>query len=523
MIGLKTIAAIVVTAALVAAAAARGVLGADHLVHLSQTACFVIGLVASLALGLVAAAWRPEVASASAVAIEDREPVLVATAKARELPGSVQRLLLLAGFACLALVALGNHAVARLVGLPKAWSEPSPSQYCMPKPPVEKAAPVAAPPEVEQPGCALVRRAYKLGYAKSLGACAPKTAAVALDEPVTHEPEVCRRRQLDEPYLHYAWRRVSGAASATTSVDPFSAASHRADEIGTHVGYLDDLLADIRHAITGTPHAAHHIWVNLPDPHPSRWREHFTGEPRCSTRFANLPLWPEHADASHLFEHVLGQLLFATRFGSTASCNDYTIHWSAPLDACTRLAADPAAFLAGDGAASIHAVLDRRRRAIAVRDLAGALGKQAAAPPAQAQTIASLACFIIDPAAPPHPVAAGRLVTVEGEQLSLREIRVPALRTAGDGPIDVYLSLAALLGGADTSIVEKAAPLAPEEVLPDDFPLTRLDPLLDADPFRGARWPLDHPELVSVYPFEHHLHAFIDTFRRRYLSQRGRL
>jgi hypothetical protein len=56
-----------------------------------------------------------------------------------------------------------------------------------------------------------------------------------------------------------------------------------------------------------------------------------------------------------------------------------------------------------------------------------------------------------------------------------------------------------------------------------DFVLTRLDQLIDADPFTGTRWPLQRPDLVDVFPFEHHLHGFVETFRRRYLPQRGRL
>ena len=71
--------------------------------------------------------------------------------------------------------------------------------------------------------------------------------------------------------------------------------------------------------------------------------------------------------------------------------------------------------------------------------------------------------------------------------------------------------------------VRPAGPPESIDLAGDDFLLARLDPLIDADPFRGARAPLGRPELIDVYPFEHHLHGFIDGFRRRYLSQRGRL
>src|SRR6185503_24157 len=144
-----------------------------------------------------------------------------------ELPALVQRLLLMAGFAGVVLGALGNHAAARIAQLPEEMSAPSPSEYCMPEPaPAPAAEPVAPPPPVEQPGCALVKRAFQLGYTKTLGDCAPKQGAPVAVSPVTRR-EVCTRRQLDEPLLHYGFRRVAGAFSAATSVDPLEATQHR--------------------------------------------------------------------------------------------------------------------------------------------------------------------------------------------------------------------------------------------------------------------------------------------------------
>jgi len=87
----------------------------------------------------------------------------------------------------------------------------------------------------------------------------------------------------------------------------------------------------------------------------------------------------------------------------------------------------------------------------------------------------------------------------------------------------VYAALAALLGGRDGGVDAPARAAEPVEPGGDDFLLARVDPLIDGDPFRGVRAPLRRPELVEIYPFEHHLHAFIDGFRRRYLAQRGRL
>jgi hypothetical protein len=533
LIGIKSVAAIVIAAVLIALGASRHALAPATLRHLSPGACFLIGLVASLVVGLLGVGWRFGVRSRGGLALVRGRPVIiehVAEGLApRELPGIVQRVLLLAGFAAVAIAGLGNRAAARIVQLPDELAAPAPSEYCMPEPAAPApAAPAPAPPpeQTEQPGCALVMRAYKLGYAKSLGSCAPKQAVAPVAAAPVAKREVCTRRQLDEPFLHYGYRRVAGATGAAASVNPVAAADHRVTDVRTHLDYLDGLLADIHHAITGSPHAAHHLWVNLPDPHPRAVRDYFTGSERCSQRFADLPLWPEWrpGNESWLFEHVVGQLLFATRFGTTASCSDYVIHWDAAPDTCRRLTTEPIAVLDRDGAlASVRAVLDRRRRQLEIGALSTALGRQAPVAPPGAAAIVSLACFIIDPALRSRADATGTVVAIDGDAISLREIHVPPLRTAADGPIDVYIGLATLLGGKGGDLA--AAIREPEAVEPrgEDFLLTRLDPLIDADPFRGARGPLTRPELIAIYPFEHHLHGFIDGFRRRYLAQRGRL
>ena len=186
-------------------------------------------------------------------------------------------------------------------------------------------------------------------------------------------------------------------------------------------------------------------------------------------------------------------------------------------------------------------MLDRRRRQLEIGALARALGRQPPVAPPAAAAIVSLACFIVD-GAPARAAgdATGTTIAVDGDAISLREIHVPGVRTGGDGPIDVYAELALLLAGrgGDLAAAVRAAGSPGPSARPEsidlasdlagdlaggDFLLARLDPLIDADPFRGARAPLGRPELIEVYPFEHHLHGFIDGFRRRYLAQRGRL
>jgi hypothetical protein len=540
VIGLKSASALAFAAAMVAIAAARGALGAAYLTSLSGASWFAIGLVASLACALVGVGWRFDVASRSALVVvrSAGQPFALVdlpsappfggaarsgtagpiddTAAARELPAGAQHALVLVGMLAITLPALGNRGVARVAELPDQIEEPSPSSYCVDRRSAEPAvvAPPPAPEVAPQAGCALVRRAVELGYAKSLGSCAPKpTTAPASATAIEHE--ACTRRHLDEPYAHYAYRRLAEFFDKLRDSSPADAAARDARDIRSHLDYADDLLADVRHAITGSPHASHHLWVNLPDPHPTTLRDRLTGSVRCSTRFADLAVWPPLRDRSLLVEHVFGQLLFASRFGTTASCNDYTIHWNAPADACAQLAADAHALLARDGAlASVRAVLDRRRRQLALIELDRTLGRPLPAPPPPVSAIVSLQCLAIDHAGKPTSTA----VTIDGEPVAVRELHIAAVRTDTDGPIDAYLDLAALLAGTD-----RPPPRAPEALDTSRFALTSLDTLVDTDPFAGARWPLADPSIAAVFPYEHHLHAFIESFRRRYLPQRGRL
>lgn len=531
MIGVKSIAVVTLAAVIVTIAGLDGDLDAERFAHLSAGSAFAIGLFAALTGALVGWSARPELASSAALAIHRGRPALVfepPKGSVRELPAVVQRLLFVGVFACIALATFTNEATARIAAVPSELTKPSRAEYCYDDP--EDAAAVAAPvieAAVDQAGCALVKRAFELGYAKSLGSCAPRSVAAVVAPIAKQAAEPCTRRQLDEPFSHYAWRRVVEAASDASPID---STSRRVDAFRTRLDYLPDLLADIQHSITGTPHASHHLWVELPDPHPGSWRDRFTGHEPCASVFADLPLWPrwtERTSPSAVVEHVFGQLLFATRFGTPASCSDYTIHWGAPRDACRRLAGDPTGFLDDEGAlAPIRAVLDRRRRQVAIRKLADDLGHDQTLPvPPDARAVVSVGCFVVDPAAGVE----SRDVTIDGEPIAMRELRTAAIRATGRGPIDVYLELAQLLGGtpylgpsvASADRVTAEAPGALDDRSP--FLLLQLEPLVDADPFLDRTAPLDRADVVEVYPFERHVFAFVDAFRRVYLPQRGRL
>lgn len=544
MIGVKTLAVVGLAGGIAAIAIAAGAVRAEQLAHLSPAAGLAVGLLTSLGVALVSVGLRPEVPSRTAVALRRGRPALVAVAaggRAHELPALAQRACVAAAVAAVGLLTLTNEATARLAQLPSELLAPSRAEYCLPEaaPTVEPAGPPAraAPeaPAASPLGCALVQRAYALGYAKSLGSCAPRPPAAARAAArIERERAVCERRQLDEPFLHYAARRAAGAARDLAPVTSLRARVH---DVEARLHVLGDLLADVRHSVTGTPHASHHLWITLPDPRPRAWTARLTGPPPCEGRFADLPLWPRYpagAAPSTVLEHALGQLLFAARFGTPASCSDYAIHWGAPPDACARLLADPVRFLAETGAlAPIQQVLDRRRRQLAVRALARRLGHVEPPPPPPARAVVSAACATLGGAGTPtapglRGTIEARDAAVDGQRFAVRVLRAPAIQPTGAGPLNAYAQLALLLGGQVYAGPARGAGArvtaeAPGPLTDPSFPLLQLEPLLDADPFLGATAPLERADLVDVYPFERHLGAFIDAFRRVYLAQRGRL
>ena len=542
MIGVKSLAVATLAITTFAIALVKGALDPERFAHLSAESAFAIGLFASVGAALVGWSARPSIQSRLALSLHGGRPALVAESSrgaVRELPAPLQRALLVGVFACIALATFTNEATARIAAVPEELGKPSRAEYCHDEQSQPAAAPAPAPapeppPPDDEAGCALVKRAFQLGYAKSLGSCAPKKP-IAPKAPVAATAaarEVCERRQRDEPFAHFAWRRVGEALAGASPADYASA---RVDAFRTRVDYTQDLLADIEHAITGTPHASHHLYVNLPDPHPRTWHAWLTGSEPCTSLFEHLPLWPRWpatTSPSTVFEHVFGQLLFATRFGTPASCSDFTIHWDAPPDACTRIANNAEAFLAATSALpTIRGVLDRRARQVALRRLADDLGHAQTLPvPPDARAVVSVGCFVVDPATR-APVASGRDITVSGEPIALREVHAPTIRAAGAGPVDAYVALALLLAGkpyagpAHSSAEHALATEAPADLADPAFPLLALEPLVDGDPFvsLAARAPLDRAELADVYPHEEHLFAFIDAFRRVYLPQRGRL
>jgi hypothetical protein len=365
------------------------------------------------------------------------------------------------------------------------------------------------------PGCELIRRAYALGYATTLGECDVKKKSATTRAP-------CTRRQRDEPLFHYAWRLLSGAwAGLRQHTEPAYFQGLERD-FAERVDRVGSLRSAERQVLASAPHASHHIWTNLPDPGtegPLRQS--------CADRYRWLPHRPAPTGgatrASQVFEHVLAQLLFESRYEPAAGyCREYHIHWGAPLDACQRLAASPEATLASTSAlADVRAVLERHRLG---QPLVSS-GRQVQRP--EPAAVVSFQCYFEGGARERKSTP----FSLDGHAFSAEEVRVP---TSADGATlytDRYDAVATLLVrgfhyGAllsEAGIEPGASDGLQAAFAGHDYLLTRLYGLESLDLYLDAGWIANRPDLLEVYPYQRHLKNYVQIFRRQYHRERGRL
>lgn len=437
-----------------------------------------------------------------------------------DLPPRVMHALYVAIVLGIALIGLDNRAVALLHEAPSRFAQ-SRIEYCKPpEPPKRETRP--------NQGCKLVERAYKLGYTKSLGSCAPAEAKREVSQ-------VCTQRQLDEPYFHYAWRRLADRVDELRTIDDGPGSldrfEHQLDHLAAAVhGTLD--------TVAMRPRSSHHLFTNLPDPRPGL-RDRVDGllERGCGARLAHLPHFPRMEDGpagpSKLLEHVLAQLMFNPSYKPmVAQCEEVVVHWGARPDTCARLADRPLATLDELGVLdSVRGVLDWRATRAETQQLEQQLGRARARDLPPAQRVVSFQCLVFDSAAvPAAPVE--RTLALDRERLAVREVRMKPLVGDGSSQIRLYKQLAALIApgfGYGRLTSNQAVGAAPEEAALAEtfrqpaFWLTKLDLLRDADLFLGNDWLTNRPDLLEVYPYHLHLQNFIEILRRQYKQHEGRL
>jgi hypothetical protein len=514
----------------------------DYWEQLSPWVAFLAGILAVLAGTLVYKFWRLDLKSEYYLRFGEKLPFGAETALGptprrrggrtllvghaaqigvRDFPPAVQRALWIGIFFAIALITVTNRAVALLRDAPEKVGSGR-AGYC--KPP--------EPPKVEpikKQGCALVERAYKLGYVKSLGKCGPQE----LEK--TSLKDVCHLRQPDEPYLHYAYRLLGRAADRFTTDDGSPGAIA---QVQSRFGHLNALYHAQLDTIAMKPRSSHHLFTNLPDPRMTFGdKVDAMLESSCGARLAKLehfpPMPPGKAGPSKLLEHVLAQMLLNPIYKPiVAQCEEIIVHWGAAIDACEKLAANPRAFLDDhDALDPIEGVLDWRRNRLELASFAkqrSQPGRELAPP----QRVISVQCLIFDEASAAGDDPIVRSMELDGEKLAVREVRLAPLTEDGGSQIRLYKHLAELFSegfGYGRLTSNQAIGARPEEATmaatfkEPTFLLTKLELLRDADLFLGNEWLTARPDLLDVYPYHLHLQNFVEIFRRQYKQERGRL
>jgi hypothetical protein len=420
--------------------------------------------------------------------------------EAFDLPPRAQHLLCVAVALLLALGCIDSRALGLLDRFEHSRTTIS-SSYC---PAPEADAPASDP---NAPGCELIRRAFALGYADSLGECAPKKKRAS-------PSALCTRRQLDEPMFHYAWRLLSRTWSGLVEHTEASYFAGLRRDFGQRVGHLSQLRAAQRQVLASAPHAAHHIWTNLPDPGDGAFRAE-----SCADRYRWMPHRPAATGASKVFEHVVAQLLFESRYAPSAgTCREYHVHWNAPLDSCQRIAANPDAVLGAlDG---VRAVLERHR-------LSQDLATRGKAPALEPAAFASFQCYFETG----ERARSSTAFAFSGRRFTVEELRVPPAPANAALYIDRYDAVARLLVhgfhyGAllsEAGLESGSAEGLQAAFAGHDYLLTRLYGLDSLDLYLDAGWLAARPDLLEVYPYQRHLKNYVQIFRRQYQRERGRL
>ena len=520
MIGTKTLATLALLAGGIVLAASLGTLGLERIAARGAGVLFFIGCFGAVVGTLMFRFWRLGERSkhyfrwARDATLWESEAQFIGAGSWRitigenrrqafDLGPRLQHLVCVVIALLLALASIGTRALELLGKFQNSFGTTG-ATYC------PEAKPVDTTLDPNAPGCELVRRAYALGYAQSLGDCEAKTKAQAQ----TGAP--CTLRQRDEPAAHYWWRKLDhfwGAFRADTS----SAQTHKLWRDFVERFHRMETLRKAEQQVLGSaPHASHHIFTNLPDPKNGAFRES-----SCADRYRWLAHRPPEKGASGVFEHVVGQLLFESRYEPSAGyCREYHVWWGQPADICQRLAQNPEATLKKVGALkSVREALERYALGRALESIAV---RQRTLEP---QAIVSFQCYVEGDG----PDRKSTPFTLDGYAFAAEEVHVPASNSALY--VDRYDAVAKLFvrGFHYGALLSQAGldqtPAAGAEgsLARSDHLLTRLYGLEGFDIYLDPAWIAQRPDLLEVYPYQIHLKNYVQMFRRQYRLERGRL
>jgi len=486
--------------------------------------------------------------------------------KPMELPSFFKALFCVGIFFTMSLITLDNVGFKQIIKFPSEIL-PSKSEYCPEKQDeVETTAP--------ELGCELIIRAYKLGYAKDLGACEPKKTS-------PENMKICHKRRSDEPYLHYMSRLL--VSSIDKKVEFFK--ENKFKEIEKKFDLQLEKLKSLRdyetYAISAAPRASHHIWTNLTYPDNiiiEKYREYLSPN-YCIEKFQNQTntvtvATDDERLNSKLLEHVYGQLLFNPKSEiNVGYCKEYKIHWNAASDTCDRLANNPRVVLQEEGIfPEVELVLKRHDIVNDIMSLDEEIQKLEKnahnMPPSKNEAaeskkeelpaskkrknvivkskiakdkrhirkkneIVSFQCFMQQEK--PDSKNSTRTLTLDGSKFSVATHYFPVLKNNGEAQISMYNNFSNMLekrfhysrltSRSDINVELERSNTADEMNFLEQpsYLLSRLEVLKNLDIFLGNSWVLERDDLLEVYPYHVHLQNYVNSFRQTYADGHGRL
>ncbi len=569
-IGLSSVTAIVLILLTLAAVFWSGIMDPSRLKETHQTAFFFVGFSAALVSMLFIQFWDILNPSSFCLtvcreAFEKREDDVVLVAhnqwvlllrhnedhSALEIPPSIMRFLYTLMFVSFFVLMIDNRGMRLISELPGKIDLET-SLYC----PDEEEEEIGE----EKPGCGLVERAFELGLIKDLGDCQKGD-----EEDEDTIGEICTLRQYDEPYLHYAYRQVTGFFG-TVVRDTRQALERQLGHFQIKLESAEQIADHQLLPVLATPRSSHHLFTNLPDPDGVilSFLKKTLDPNHCVAEFGELThtLKLEEGSkrsASKALRHIYGHLLFNPKFDAIVGfCREYEIHWNLSNDSCDRLSKTPALFLEEVGALeAVNTIIDRYQtnseiervqesislldeeyRTASRLDRIDEFKRSQASKSVKArrpiQDLVSFQCFIAGEdsieefSEHEFELSSQKFIATEISvpQKEIEELYGKSIQVRLYDPISkllapkfVYsqlLSNQAVVVGSDGAVTE-------EMFEHEDYALTRLELLRNSDIFLGNEWIQSRDDILALYPWHHHLPGYIKNFRKTYLARRGRM
>ena len=433
--------------------------------------------------------------------------------------------------------------------------KPSAAEYCIEEEDEDEV-------KVEDiPGCKLILRAYKMGVADKLGDCKPK------DEEKEGADQICRLRQLDEPYFHYTYRKIVKIASGLFSFPLLQWGKNSIEQFKYQYAKIETL-SDFKSLIlNGSPKSSHHFYTNLPPPNGyilNFLREAFLPND-CIERFAKMPNTLLVDDLEEYppksFRFIIGQLLFNSGYKAPVGyCRDYQIHWEAPLDSCNLLSTNTVEFLEDTGSWShVRSLLTREGLDGKMAEINAKMktweikeepkdeeendeekkdknsekkksdsdgtkkdDKDVFAE-GKAPTL-SFHCFMVTD---DEPQFKDYSFSLENRELVAYELKLKGqeIEKMQKVPVDWFKQVAKLLikdfnyaGYLSKQAIRNRAQgdLSSQFSSYEKFMFSKTEILADTDIMLENNWLHERGDLLKIYPWYLHLHHFIGVFRKRY-------